>query len=385
MTVDRLAYGLLDAAPEAIMGLDPDGTIVLVNAQVERLFGYSRAEIVGQPLAVLVPSASAYPLGFRPMGPPVKLAGRRRDGSEFPAEMSLASVETEDGVVVSAAFRDATDRTRTAQALEELQERNAAAVAAHEESERALLSALEHQRAAAERLRQLDNIRDEMVTTISHELRTPLTSVLGYLEMMTVGDAGNLNETQHQMVEVVKRNADRLAALVEDLVVLFQLGDVPASGLGERLVVSKLISTAVEELRPALARRDQHLTVGNIPPRSMVHGDRGQLERVLENLLSNASAYTPQGGYIVIAAKSTGGQIDISISDSGIGIPAAELDLVFDRFFRASTAIKKSIGGTGLGLAIVKSIVDRHLGQVTVRSTVGHGATFTVTLPQFEK
>jgi hypothetical protein len=246
------------------------------------------------------------------------------------------------------------------------------------ESERALFDALEQQRAATTRLRELDRIRTDLVGTISHELRTPLTSIHGYLELL--GDE-ELSTTQHGMLDVALRNTQRLGDLVDNLLVLVRLDSVDVPAGTDEVDLAGAVSAAIDTVRPEYVERGQEITV-NLPiEQALVRGDFDQIDRVLVNLLSNASKYTPAGGQIVVDVAVIDAHVRISVRDTGIGIPADELPSLFTRFFRASTARDSSISGNGLGLAIVKSIVERHGGEVGVESEPGHGSTFTVTLP----
>lgn len=248
------------------------------------------------------------------------------------------------------------------------------------ESERALLDALEQQRAATASLEELDRIRTDLVGTISHELRTPLTSVHGYLELL---DAEPLTPSQHGMLEVALRNSERLSALVDNLMVLVRLdaAESMTAFTTTDVVVAAVVETAVDTVRPELTARGQELSV-NIGARPvLLRGDAEQLDRVLVNLLSNASKYTPAGGRIAIDLEVGKATAAISVSDTGIGIPVDEHEHLFTRFFRASTARENAINGNGLGLAIVKSIVERHGGTVAVESAPGAGSRFTITLP----
>jgi PAS domain S-box-containing protein len=248
------------------------------------------------------------------------------------------------------------------------------------ESERALLDALEQQRAATASLRELDRIRTDLVGTISHELRTPLTSVRGYLELLS---SESLTARQHELVAVAERNADRLTALVDNLLVLIRLDSPDSADSFNRgdVAITRMLTGAVDAVRPEMAERHQDLSV-HLPLRpQVVRGDAEQLERMLVNLLSNASKYTPDHGRITVEADAIDSTLSIMVADNGIGIPADEQDQLFTRFFRASTARARSISGNGLGLAIVKSIVDRHDGTVQVSSAPGSGSRFTVRLP----
>ena len=248
------------------------------------------------------------------------------------------------------------------------------------ESERALFDALEQQRAATARLRELDRIRTELVGTISHELRTPLTSIHGYLELLTDEE---LTDGQHGMLDVALRNTERLADLVDNLLVLVRLDSVDESAPTEsdEVDIGSAVSAAVDTVRPEFVDRDQELRV-NLPiDRAAVRGDFDQIDRVLVNLLSNASKYTPAGGWVDVDVAVVNGTVRMTVTDTGIGIPPEELPHLFTRFFRASTARASSISGNGLGLAIVKSIVERHGGDVGVESEPGVGSRFTITLP----
>jgi PAS domain S-box-containing protein len=248
------------------------------------------------------------------------------------------------------------------------------------ESERALLDALEQQRAATASLREVDRIRTDLVGTISHELRTPLTSVRGYLELL---DSEPLTETQHGMLDVALRNSERLSNLVDNLLVLVKLDSAESLNTfsSADIVISNVVAAAVDTIRPAVRERNQELSVQVLDRAAVVRGDREQLDRVLVNLLSNASKYTPEGGRLAVELIQTGNRLSITVTDTGIGIPVDEQQQLFTRFFRASSARENSIGGNGLGLAIVKSIIERHSGTVSVESTPGAGSRFTVTLP----
>jgi PAS domain S-box-containing protein len=252
-------------------------------------------------------------------------------------------------------------------------------IRAIKESERALLDALEQQRAATARLRELDTVRREVVGTISHELRTPLTSIRGYLELLA---SEPLSDRQQQMIEVVLRNSERLAALVDNLLVLVKLDATDATTTSTAEVcIQDVARAAIDTVRPEIVERQQDLQVRFAADDAIVHGDAEQLHRALLNLLSNASKYTAARGRIDVDVALANGRVHIAIRDTGIGIPEEEQAQLFDRFFRASTARDLAISGNGLGLAIVKSVVDLHDGTIAVESAPGQGSCFTVELP----
>jgi PAS domain S-box-containing protein len=257
-------------------------------------------------------------------------------------------------------------------------------ITTHKESARALFVAVAQHHAAVESLRELDQVRTEVVATMSHELRTPLTSISGYLEMLSDGDAGQLNTDQQKMITVASRNAGRLATLVDDLLNLSKLDatapveDSPSTEISD---LGQVVFGAIEMVQPAITHRRQRLRLTMAEEPLVVRGEAVQLDRAVVNVLSNASKYTPDGGNISVSVTVDAGEVRVAVTDSGIGISAEEQEKVFDRFFRASTAEQRAIPGTGLGLAIVKSIVVRHGGRLSVMSEPGRGSTFTMTLP----
>ena len=185
------------------------------------------------------------------------------------------------------------------------------------------------------------------------------------------------------MLAVALRNAGRLSALVDNLLVLVRLdsSDSLTAFSTTDVVVSRIVAGAADTVRPTITERSQTLDIEIADSSYVVRGDAEQLDRALVNLLSNASKYTPDGGAIEVRVALEGDCVQIDVRDSGIGIPLDEQDHLFNRFFRASTARDHAISGNGLGLAIVKSIVERHDGSVSVVSAPGMGAQFTVLLP----
>jgi signal transduction histidine kinase len=232
-----------------------------------------------------------------------------------------------------------------------------------------------------ERLRELDALKDRFVSSASHELRTPLTSMMGFLELVLEGEAGEPNEQQREFLQIVARNADRLNKLVDDI--LF-LGRADADRLtlepGE-VDVGALAAAAVESAKAAAARKGLTLTYDANPDLALLRGDGLRLTQLLDNLISNALKFTNSGGEVRIAVTRDQEAARIAVSDSGVGIPADELPQLFQRFFRASTASAAAAPGTGIGLTIVQKIAEAHGGTVSVESAAGIGTTFSVQLP----
>jgi signal transduction histidine kinase len=227
--------------------------------------------------------------------------------------------------------------------------------------------------------RELDRMRDAFVATVSHELRTPLTSISGFLEMMedeehALGDAGR------QYLDVIRRATERLHSLVEDLLLVAQ---IEARRIELQLApvdLAELASRSVQAAQPAAAEKKIALdVVTDHPPR--VLGDSGRLSQVLDNLVSNAVKFTPDGGTVTVTVDKNGAGARVVVADTGIGVSQDEQKQVFSRFFRASSATRRAIPGTGLGLAICHALIAQHGGSIEFRSSEGEGTEVVVTLP----
>ena len=228
--------------------------------------------------------------------------------------------------------------------------------------------------------RELDRLKDEFVATVSHELRTPLTSMMGFLEMIREGEAGELNEEQQRFLAIVYRSSERLQRLVGDLLFVARLD---ANGLQLRfgdVQLDEIVRDAVES-SGALARSRGVSLVAELDPMPPVSGDKERLTQLVGNLISNALKFTPAGGRVVARAFVDGGKAVVEIADTGIGIPPGEQSRLFQRFFRSSTATEQAIPGTGLGLVISRAIAEAHGGTIDVTSLPGEGTTFRVEIP----
>ncbi|TDT94124.1 GAF domain-containing protein [Streptomyces sp. 846.5] len=230
------------------------------------------------------------------------------------------------------------------------------------------------------KLRALDKAKNDFLSTVSHELRTPLTSIVGYVELLA-NDSGPLSETQQHMLDVVDRNATRLRSLIEDLLTLSRIEAGNFTSEMGPVDLAQLVNSAMEAIRPAASAGAIELEQ-RCPARPLlILGDSDQLDRVLMNLLSNAVKFTPGGGRITVLASRQDGEAVLSVSDTGIGIPASDRGQLFSRFFRASNATDRAIPGTGLGLAIVRGIVTNHQGRLEVDSEEDRGTTITSHFP----
>ena len=228
-----------------------------------------------------------------------------------------------------------------------------------------------------EQLVELDRLKDEFVSSVSHELRTPLTSISGYVELLKEEES---NDERRGYLSIVERNADRLLALVSDLLFTARLQDGRLQLERDEVDLGELVAHAVDSARPraAAAGVQLHLEAVRVP-RILGEGDR--LAQLLDNLVSNAIKFTPAGGDVRVTVRVVAGMIRLEVSDTGIGIPEADRERLFERFFRTQSALERQIQGTGLGLYISKAIVEAHGGRIGVHSQEGEGTSFVVEIP----
>lgn len=241
--------------------------------------------------------------------------------------------------------------------------------------------------------REVDQLKSEFVSLVSHELRTPLTSIKGYVDLLLDGDAGELTREQQEYLGIVKENADRLIALINDLLDISHIESGKIELQRGPLDLVRLIHGVADSLRPSIAAKGQHLTLSLtgehelsaagrggvlLPP---VFADPDRVTQILTNLLDNAYKYTPAGGSLSVRAYPEGDYVRVDVQDTGIGLSTEEQAHIFTRFYRARNRIVREVGGTGLGLSIARSLVEMHGGKIIVSSSPDHGSTFSFTLP----
>ncbi len=347
---------LVDNAGDAIISTDVEDRILTWNHGAEVIFGYSKEETVGQSLTILLPSHRAGEL--EEIRDKVRLAGVirnlevrriRKDGIIIEASLAVSPIRDKDDNVIGFLHlaRDVTEKKRYEQ-----------------------------------RLKELDKMKSAFVSNVSHELRTPLTAIKASADNMLDRLIGDLNGKQVGYLTRIKSNSDRLARLINDLL---DLSTIEAGKIDLRptnLPLVTLVKEAAESLRPVAAEKLIDLTVMSVDPRVIAWADRDKVIQVLMNLIGNALKFTPTRGKVTIAvAKNSAAWMQISVTDTGPGIPAKEVNKVFGRFYQIGQAGAQKTHGTGLGLAISKALVEMHGGKIWVESEAGKGSTFSFTLP----
>jgi PAS domain S-box-containing protein len=253
-------------------------------------------------------------------------------------------------------------------------------VSAQKEIEQERLRLFAVLEAQNERLRNLDRLKNDMLASVSHELRTPVTSIRGFLALVLADKAGPLKASQRQFLEVANRSTERLLRLVEDLLMLTQ---AEAGRLDLRMGeadLDQVLRDTIEAARLGALAQSVSLSLRS-EPLPVIPGDAARLAQLTDNLVGNAIKFTPPGGRVVVRAEVLDGDVELVVSDSGIGISEADQARIFDAFYRAVDVGERPIPGTGLGLAISKAIVDGHGGTIAVESREGEGSSFRVRLP----
>ena len=366
---------LLEAAPDAIIEVDHEGRIVLMNRVTEKTFGYTRHELLGQSVDVLLPdqlrgSHAGHRARFeadpvtRPMGMGMVLHGRRKDGSSVPVEISLSPVKSKEGFRATAIIRDVTDRALIEERLGALREE--------------YTRELELRNGEIERANRM---KSEFMANMSHELRTPLHTVIGFSELLGEQVKGPLNPDQKRFVNHIHKDAQHLLALINEIL---DLSKVEAGKLllnREILELGFVIDDALSSFRPQFASKSMEVSV-NVTGLVNVEGDRVRTRQIVVNLLSNALKFTAAGGRVCVDVDAAAdGFARVSVSDTGIGIPPAQHEAIFDKFHQIEPAMSGIREGTGLGLAITKRLVQAQGGRIWLESEPGRGSRFTFTLP----
>ena len=323
----------------------------MVNPEVERIFGYTADELLNQSLTILMPEdyRSAHQAGMqrylssgipRVLGKRLELEGRRKDGEVFPLELYISETLFTDQHIFTASMRDITQR------------------------------------------KEYDRMRDDFISTDSHALRTPLASVMGWTETLLSEKPGPLTDLQKHFLGIVYDSSERLNRLIEKILTVsriqrgtLQLNQKEFSPRESMAGVGEMLKAVAEPKGIAIDYQEEW------PANVRLLGDADRIEQVLTNLIGNAIKFSPEGSTVTVESRREEAHWRVVVQDQGIGIPAAELPQLFERFYRASKANEAQIQGTGLGLYVCKAIVEGHGGEIGIESVQNEGTTVWFTLP----
>ena len=354
ITEDNFHAAAAECCPSAIVMINRAGAILLVNAEAEKLFQYRRDQLIGKPVALLLPPRyrAEFPSALNgfcdhpqslPMGKGGEFSVLRKDGSELPVEIGLNQVPMDDGsTAIVAAIADVSER------------------------------------------KQSDNNKDEFVAMVSHELRTPMTSIAASLGLLVADSTGNLSGAAKRLLRIAHGNSQRLVRLINDILDVEKIESGQVEFDMKTFDICPLIEQAIEANRGYANQFEVNLRLDPESTGAFVRADIDRLTQVVTNLLSNAVKYSPRGGEVLVTIENRDKKTRVEVHDQGPGIPQEFRPRIFQRFAQADSAEVRKKGGTGLGLSIVKQIVIKLGGEVGFDAAPGGGTVFYFDLPRAE-
>ncbi|TAE59982.1 MAG: response regulator [Nostocales cyanobacterium] len=341
--------GILSIADDAIISINSQQNITLFNQGAEKIFGYSAQDILGTKIDILLPirftekhhnhinNFGQDASQARRMGERREIFGRRKNGSEFPAEASISKLEIDQECVYTVILRDITER------------------------------------------KQVEKMKDEFVSVVSHELRTPLTSIHGSLGMLASGLLPTDSEQGKRLLQIATDSTERLVRLINDILDIERIESGKVKMEREQCNLEDLIQAAVNIMQPLVNKAKVNLSVVNLSVKLWVDPDR--IIQTFTNLLSNAIKFSQADTTVYLIAEQKQDHVLITVKDTGRGIPKDKIESIFERFQQVDSSDSRNHDGTGLGLAICQSIVQQHNGKIWVESIVNQGSSFYFTLP----
>jgi PAS domain S-box-containing protein len=343
----------VEACPSGMVMIDRDGKMVMVNTEIENQFGYAREELIGQPVDILIPERLRaqhvrHRHNFTPkpetrrMGAGRELFGRRKDGTEFPVEVGLNPIRSDDQLLVLGVIVDISQR------------------------------------------KHMERVKEEFVATVSHELRTPLTSISGSLGLLAGQWTEQLPQSAVRLLTIAHKNCQRLVRLINDILDLEKIESGRVVLNCVRIDLRQVAEQAIEDNRGFAEGYGVKVRLDGASVGAEVNADPDRLVQVMTNLLSNAIKFSPAGGEVLVSVGRHGDTCRISVRDYGLGIPEEFKPHLFEKFAQADGTNSRQKGGTGLGLSIVKQIVERLSGRIWFDDAPGDGTIFYVELPPWD-
>jgi len=343
----------IDACPNGIVIIGGDGNILMANGEVERLFGYRREELCGRPIEILLPEKARGQHAHqrrqfmtepspRHLGTGRDFLGRRKDGREFPIEVGLNPIRTDNNVLILGSIVDISERKR------------------------------------------LEQLQDEFVSTVSHELRTPMTSIAAALGLLCGGKTGPMSDPAQRLLAIAQANCQRLVRLVNDILDIKKLESGKAKFNFQQCDARQLLEKAIEENRALADAAAVGIRLAALPDPLFVYVDPDRFIQVMTNLLSNAIKFSPRGAEVVVAIDRRGDRVRITVRDHGKGIPVEFKPRIFENFMQAATATSNEKVGTGLGLSIARKTAELMHGRVGFDDAPEGGSIFHFDLPAAE-
>jgi protein-histidine pros-kinase len=349
--------GLLESAADAIVIVDEQHRIALINARAEDLFGYRRAELLGQPIEMLMPERNRQKYlaqlaafmvnpSVAPRGRLIDLDGVGKNRSEFPIEVSLAALKTEGGTLVSNAIRDITERKQIEAGLA-----------------------------------QASKAKSDFLTSMSHELRTPLNAIIGFSEMIRDAVMGPLNARYREYGSDINESGRHLQNIINDILDISKIEGGRLELREEIVSIGETVETCRRIVEAMAKAADVTLSInvsGSLPH---LRADQVRFQQILLNLMSNAVKFTPAGGRMSVSASIEGDGAVIAVEDTGIGMKEADIAIALEPFRQIDGPQSRRFVGTGLGLPLAKALVELHGGRLDIESVPGAGTTVRIRLP----
>jgi PAS domain S-box-containing protein len=344
---------VVESAPNAIVLINQEGNISLVNSATEKLFGYDRTELVGKEVEALIPfryrnnhpnyrtSFFTKPLS-RPMGVGRDLFALRKDGSEFPVEIGLNPIESPEGNLVLASIIDITER----------------------------------------KIQEANRLKSDFLANMSHELRTPLNAILGFSELLIDQKVGTLNPRQAEYLKDVHASGSHLLQLINDVLDLAKIESGKAELSIETFEVAQVVEGVINTLKPIADKKKVEISQSLSPEVETVCIDKNKFRQILYNLLSNAIKFNRSGGKVSIVLSAHDEKFKLRVIDTGMGIAKENLKKLFIPFVQLDSGTARQHEGSGLGLVLTKNIVELHNGEIGVESAIGTGSEFWIILPK---